>query len=171
MQRLLPPVRERLFQLAKRRVGEGRAEEIVQETLATVWEKRADVRDADHFLPFLFQVLRHKVGGAYLRSRRSRIQRASAEDIENVPADPPSGNPESLMEAEEMRGILAEAIEACAGQNRTWGRVLQLLGEGRSPMEIRDELGQIPMATVHTRIHRARKRLKEILREQHQIEL
>ena len=64
-----------------------------------------------------------------------------------------------------------KAIDICAAENQLWGRILQLLQEGKSREEIRQELGDIPMATVYTRIYRARQRLMEILKEEFGVEI
>ena len=66
---------------------------------------------------------------------------------------------------------MEKVIETCTEENRIWGRVLQLLQQGRSREEIREELGGIAMASVYTRIHRARKRLSEILKEDFDLDL
>ena len=34
---------------------------------STMWEKRDAIRDPGHLLPFLFQVLRNKIGNVYLK--------------------------------------------------------------------------------------------------------
>ena len=171
LERLLPPLRERIARLAKRRLGEAvLAQEAVQETLSEVWAKRSSIRDADHLLPFLFQTLRHKIGSCYLRARRERERTADLQAGDRA-APSEAGNPERIAETEELRHSVAMAIEKCAAEHRMWGEVLRLLQSGRSAHEIRDALGDVPMATIHTRIHRARARLREILRDDFQIDL
>jgi DNA-directed RNA polymerase specialized sigma24 family protein len=85
--------------------------------------------------------------------------------------DPGAPPPELLLEKKELEKILREAIDICAAENRLWGKVLQLLRDGRSREDIRKELGSIPMATVYTRIYRARQRLMEILKDEFGVEI
>jgi RNA polymerase sigma factor (sigma-70 family) len=171
LERLLPPLRERIVRLAKERLGEaGLAQEVVQETLSEVWAKRESIRDAAHLLPFLFQTLRHKIGNCYLRARRERARSADLQ-VGDRAAPREAGNPERIAEAEELRRSMIMAIKKCAAEHPMWGEVLRLLRSGRSASEIRDALGDVPMATIHTRIHRARARLREILRDEFQIDL
>jgi len=171
LRRLIPPLQERLTALAKERLrGQLPAEDVVQETLATLWEKRASVRSSRHLLPFVFQVLRNKIGNVYSKARRVSDNPGRDVRIETVAADPASSGPESEARANELERILDAALSRCAAEHPLWGKVLELVRAGRSPAEIREEL-DIPMATVHTRIHRARKRLREILENDYGMKL
>jgi RNA polymerase sigma factor (sigma-70 family) len=167
---LLSRLQGRLEVLAKQRLTEALAEDAVQETLETLWTKRDALRNADHVLPFTFQILRNKIGNAYLRSERNPEVGTNFEAGTREFQDH-STNPHSMVEGREFEKILDRAIERCSEEHEMWGRVLRMLREGRSPAEIREALGEIPMATVHTRIFRARQRLKEILRDEYGIDL
>ncbi len=171
LRRLIPPLQERLTALAKERLrGQLPAEDVVQETLATLWEKRASVRSSRHLLPFVFQILRNKIGNVYSKTNRLPDNPGRDVKVETIAANPAGTDPESEAGANELEGILEAAVSKCAAEHPMWGKVLELIREGRSPAEIRKELG-VPMATVHTRIHRARKRLREILENDFGIEL
>jgi len=167
---LLPPLRGRLQAIAKQRVAESLAEDTVQDTLTTLWRKRNALESADHVLPFIFQTLRNKIGNAYLQAkRRAEVSASSQPGEQGLPRV--AMDPESALEGEEFERIVELAIERCAAENETWGVVLRMLRAGHSPAKIRESLGDIPMATVHTRIFRARQRLKQILREEYDIDL
>jgi DNA-directed RNA polymerase specialized sigma24 family protein len=172
---LLPPLRERLLRLARKRIGgtlpEGAAEETVQETLSVLWEKRESVREPGHLMPFVFQVLRHKVLNAGYRARREERRQGEVTKSSHDRAGLAGANPEVVFQARELDDVLKGAIEACAEENPAWGRMLQLLREGQGVEEIRAELGDISVAALYTRLHRARKRLKEILRQKYGIDL
>ena len=171
LRRLIPPLQERLTALAKERLrGQLPAEDVVQETLTTLWEKRASVRSSRHLLPFVFQVLRNKIGNVYSKTNRLPENPGRDVKIEAVAADPASADPESEARASELEGILEAAVSKCAVEHPMWGKVLELVRAGRSPAEIR-EVMDVPTATLHTRIHRARKRLREILENDYGIEL
>ena len=167
----LAPIRGRIVHLAQRRLQREEVEDVVQQALSTLWEKRSSVRDPEHILPFLFQILRNKLGDAYRRRRRQQETRASKSGPLDSLQDPGAPQPELLLEKKELEKVLREAIDICAAENRLWGKVLQLLRDGRSREEIRKELGSIPMATVYTRIYRARQRLMEILKDEFGVEI
>ena len=168
---VLAPFRERILRLAKQRLGEQEAEDIVQETLSALWEKRRSVQTSDHLLPFLFQILRHKIGNVYLRNQRNQDGRTAQEDLGKRSRNPEETDPGRRFEAHELQRILQQAIDRCARENLLWGRVLQLLREERSRKEIQGDLGNISLTALDMRIHRARKRLREILKEDYGIEL
>jgi len=167
----LAPVRVRLCRLAKQRLGESDVDEVVQETLSILWEKRGAVREPGHLLPFLFQILRNKIGAVYLRARRERDRWGDASKLETMAADRLTVHPEALLLAAEHEGIVMKAIQKCAVENDGFGQVLRMLREGSPAVEIQTELGDLPIGAVRTRICRARKRLREILREDFHFDL
>jgi len=170
MQEFLPPLRGRLLRLARRVLEEQLAEDVVQETLTTLWEKRDSVTNADHLLRFVFRTFRYKSLNAQYRARREP-DRASDTELDRLASNPTTTHPGLVFQTQEFERIVEEAIQACAEENSVWGRVLQLLGEGHSRKEIQRLMGDIPAATVYTRIFRARQRLKEILKADFNIEL
>ena len=87
MQELLPPLRERLLRLAEKRLRGDYPEEVVQETLKTLWEKRNAVSSAAHLLPFVFQTLRNKIGNVFYRACRDREGAGSERGPEAVASD------------------------------------------------------------------------------------
>ena len=168
---VLTPIRGRIVRLAQQRLQRDEVEDVVQQTLSTLWEKRFSVRDPEHLLPFLFQILRNKLGDTYRRKRRQQKTRASQKEPLDSLRDPTSFNPELLFEEKELERIIKEAIDICGEENSLWGKVLQLLREGKSREEIRKELGDISMTTVYTRIHRARQHLIKILKDEFGVEI
>lgn len=170
LEQFLPPLRERIVRLAKERLGDAQtAQEVTQETLSAMWAKRESIRDPDHVLPFVFQTLRHKIGNCYLRARREKLRVAGLRSHDGATSSE-AGNPERIAEAHELERSITAAIEKCAAEHVMWGKILRLLRSGRTAREIRSALDDVPMATIHTRIHRARARLMEILRDEFQIE-
>ncbi len=164
---LLPILRERLASVAKRRLEGEEAEEVVQDTLTTLWQKRDSVTSGRHLLQFVFQTLRYKIGNVY----RARQRHDTTELPERVGLS--SGGwwqPDSAARSEEFERILDLAIARCAGENELWGRILGWLRAGHGAAGVRRLLGDVPMATAHTRIHRARTRLREILQDEHGVE-
>jgi RNA polymerase sigma-70 factor (ECF subfamily) len=169
--KVFAPIRGRIVRLAQYRLQREDVEDVVQQTLSTFWEKRSAVRDPEHILPFIFKILRNKLGDSY--RRKGRQQEIHIEDAKAVNAlqDTAAANPGLLLEEKEFERILKEAISICAAENGSWGRILQLLREEQPRKQIRKELGNIPMATVYTRVYRARQRLLRILKDEFGVEI
>ena len=64
-----------------------------------------------------------------------------------------------------MQRILIEAIARCGQRSAASQRVLSLLWAGRSSEEMRRELGDLSPTTLFSRVHRARRLLREVLAE------
>jgi RNA polymerase sigma factor (sigma-70 family) len=146
-------------------------EDVVQQTLSTLWEKRTSVQDPDHLMPFIFQILRNKLGDTYRRKRLNKSTHFSGPKVLDSIKSSTAETPELLLEEKELGRILRDAIDLCAAENGTWGKVLRLLQLGFSREEIQKELGDIPMSTVYTRIFRARQSLMKILKDEFGVEI
>ncbi len=168
---VISPVRGRIVRVAQQRLQRDEVEDVVQQTLSTLWERRSSVQNQDHLMPFLFQILRNKMGDSYRRKRYQQEIRVTKTEPMDSLKDPESKNPALLLEEKELEKVLKEAIDICAAENRMWGKILQLLREGKSREEIHKELGNIPVATVYTRIYRARKTLMKILKDEFGVEI
>jgi RNA polymerase sigma factor (sigma-70 family) len=168
---VISPIRGRIVRLAQQRLQRDEVEDVVQQTLSTLWEKRSSVRDSDQLMPFIFQILRNKMGDSYRRKRYQQQIRVTKTEPLDTLKDSDATDPELLFEGKELENVLKEAIDLCAAENRLWGKILQLLREGKSREEIRKELGDIPMATVYTRIYRARQTLMKILKDEFGVEI
>jgi RNA polymerase sigma factor (sigma-70 family) len=164
-------IRKKIVRLAQKRLAREEVEDVVQQTLSTLWEKRTSIRDPDHVMPFIFQILRNKLGDAYRRKKLKKEILTSEPEELNSQKNLTSDTPEHRFEEKELGRILRDAIDLCAAENGTWGKVLKLLQQGLSREEIKRELGDIPMATVYTRIYRARQSLMKILRDEFGVEI
>ena len=160
------PIRQKISRLAQKRLLREDVEDVVQQTLSTLWEKRASVRGPDHLMPFIFQVLRNKLGDSYRRRKLNQEMHVSGPEVLNSLKNRTVDTPEFLLEEKELGRILARAIDLCAAENGHWGKILRLLQQGRTREEIRKEIGDVPMATVYTKIYRARQRLMTILEDE-----
>lgn len=164
-------IRQKIVRLAQKRLHREEVEDVVQQTLSTLWEKRTSVRDPDHLMPFIFLILRNKLGDTYRRKKLRKEIHVSEPKVLNSLKNPTADTPELLLEEKELGRILRDAIDICAAENGLWGKVLKLLQEGLSREEIQKQLGDIPMATVYTRIYRARRSLMKILRDEFGVEI
>ena len=160
------PIRQKIGRLAQKRLQREEVEDVVQQTMSTLWEKRASVRGPDHLMPFIFQVLRNKLGDAYRRKKLNTEMHVSGPEVLNSLNNQTLDTPELILEEKELERILGRAIDLCASENGHWGKILRLLQQGRTKEEIRKEIGNIPMATVYTKIYRARQRLMKILEDE-----
>lgn len=164
-------IQQKIVRLAQKRLQRDEVEDVIQQTLSTLWEKRTSVRDPEHLMPFIFQILRNKLGDAYRRKKAKMETHVSGPKVLNSLKNPTADTPELLLEEKELGRILRDAIDICAAENGTWGKVLRLLQQGLSREEIQKELGDIPMSTVYTRIYRARQSLMKILKDKFGVEL
>ena len=165
------PIRKKIVRLAQKRLNREEVEDVVQQTLSTLWEKRTSVRNPDHLMPFIFQILRYKLGDTYRRKKLKKEIHVSGQKVLNSLKNPEPDTPELLLEEKELGRILRDAIDICAAENGTWGEVLRFLQQGLSREEIQRKQGDIPMATVYTRIFRARQSLMKILKEEFGVEI
>jgi RNA polymerase sigma factor (sigma-70 family) len=164
-------IRQKIFLLAQKRLQRGEVEDVVQQTMSILWEKRNSIRDADHLMPFIFQVLRNKLGDTYRRRKLKKEAHVSGPKTLNSLKNSTPDSPELRFEEKELGRVLRDAIDICAAENGTWGKVLKLLQQGLSREEIQKELGDIPMSTVYTRIYRARQSLIKILKDEFGVEI
>jgi RNA polymerase sigma factor (sigma-70 family) len=164
-------IREKIVRLAQKKLQREEVEDVVQQTLSTLWEKRTSVRNSEHLMPFIFQILRNKLGDTYRRTKKKKETYLSGPKPLNSLKNPHADTPEFRLEEKELGRILRDAIDICAAENGTWGKVLRLLQRGLSREEIQKELGNIPMSTVYTRIYRARQSLMKILKDEFGVEI
>jgi len=164
---LLPPLRARLTQVAKRRLPEALTEEVVQEALVTLWLKRDELRDADNLMPFVFGVLRNVIGNAYQRASRERMRAAvGAVEVEFMPDASSLANPAALVAEAELATLIERALPICAERSPVGGHLLELVWSGLTLPEIRERLGNVAESTFLSRVHRARRLLRDVLRDE-----
>ena len=143
-----------LLAYSLRRVGEpADAADVVAETYLTAWRRLDRVPDGPDARLWLFGAARRVISN----HRRGRMRRdALAERLRSHLADlPPAGEPDDGT---------AEAVRAAMAALKADDReVLALVcWEGLDPSEAARVLG-IPAATARTRLHRARRRMRDEL--------
>jgi len=124
------------------------AEDVVQEALLRAWKAYGDLRDPDSAKQWLVAIVRREHARVYERRRLETVDLATYE--EEIPA---SANDPDL---ERMRRAIFQLDDGYREP-----LVLQVL-LGHSTREIA-ELTGLTEATVLTRLHRARNRLKQAL--------
>jgi|SRR5579883_2894580 RNA polymerase sigma-70 factor (ECF subfamily) len=157
----------RLFRLVRSIVrDDSEAEEVVQESYVRAFTKLAEFRGDARLTTWLTRIALNEAYGR-LRRRRTRrvfekLQAASAEII-LFPLASMQPDPERIMAQNEIHKILERAIDALPEPFRVV--VVARLVEEMSIEETADLLGLRP-ETVKTRLHRARKALRDDLERQ-----
>jgi RNA polymerase sigma factor (sigma-70 family) len=163
-ERWLAALRERMLQLAKRRVGEDDAEDMVQSALRVIAERGLGQDDAsvDGLPPvaWCFQVLRNTIGNHYKHQRVRAKHLEGTDDLDSLPAAAVDREAES----HERLRILERTLEDIERRDEQCGALLRRSMDGMSPQEIADER-RLPMNALYQRLYRCRKRLRELLRE------
>jgi RNA polymerase sigma-70 factor (ECF subfamily) len=142
--------------LVKLTLGDHRlAEDILQETFLRAWRhlERNDDVDLDTFRPWLFAVARRLMIDV-LRARRARPTEVMYEDFAQV----------SLVDDTIGDALAAGTVRDALAQLRPDQRslLLDLYYYGRSPAEVAAKL-DIPVGTVKSRSHLAKKSLRALL--------
>ncbi|MEM9291434.1 MAG: sigma-70 family RNA polymerase sigma factor [Acidobacteriota bacterium] len=164
-QSILVFLQARLLPLAKRRVAEADAEDLLQETLLVFDAELDRITSPEAVLAFAHQVLRNKIGNYYRKRDRRRVHHV---DYEAAPE--PSATIDADLEVAELERVLVRAL-ARLGEKRP--RCRQIFDGIRAEKEIKEialQLG-IPRARVDDRLYRCRRALKEILRDEFGIRL
>lgn len=159
MQSLWPEVEACLPQLWRAVCGyelnQALREELLQEVLLASWEALPQLRDRERLLPFVLRIA-HNLGASHVRSAMRTPSRVPFDEQLAV-------HPEGTAAADDGRSRwLFEALATLPLNQR---QVLMLQLEGFDYQEIAGLLG-ISTDNVGVRAHRARARLKTLLREE-----
>ena len=139
------------------------AEEVVQESFATVWNKIGQVpADSRGLLPWVLRVTRNRAIDR-LRSRRRRLRKAArfaAHAIEGEPFAEPDEPHEARAPGWQVHRAIQAALEALPPEQRAvvWLAYFQ----GLTQSAIAERLG-IPVGTVKTRLRLAFDKLRPVL--------
>jgi RNA polymerase sigma-70 factor (ECF subfamily) len=149
------------YTLAYRLTGnEEDARDVAQETYLRAWKAMKRFRGDAQFSTWLYRITANT--SASMTQRRSR-QRTDALDDTEVVDNRPSVNPEAFSEAT----ALQERLSAAVAQLPPKLRAVVVLKDvyDLSHEDIAEELG-ISEAAAKVRLHRARKRLRDVLFEE-----
>jgi len=161
---LVEKYRERAWRLAFSVLRDREdAWDVAQEAFIRAWQALPSFRGQSAFYTWLFRIVMNAAADrARQRAARGRAfgtERVPEEDWERVMVDPGVAPDERARRAEE-RERLMRALGALPAPQRTIIMLSDL--EGLSYREIAEVLG-IPMGTVMSRLHNARKRLRRVL--------
>lgn len=152
----LPRVRSLLSRL----VGSGtELEDAVQEAFIDVFRGLPSFKGRSQLSTWIYRVALRRGWKHAARQKTARERQVASESVvENAPTA--GSGPRKELEAREMARQLESALKQLNYESRS---VIALSGlEGFTPTEIAETLG-IPVGTVHSRLSRARAKLKELL--------
>lgn len=142
-----------LFRYAYRLCGAREtAEDLVQETFCEAWRSLADLRDRQNVRGWLFQILRFRYAH-FVRDNRRKQPAYTPLSEEQIPA----AAQEDLLESLARRELLQHAIDALEDHYKE--PFLMVFQQGLTCEEASNEL-DVPLGTVLSRVHRARKLLR-----------
>jgi len=161
---LVEKYRERVWRLAFNYLRDREeAWDVAQEAFVRAWQALPSFRGQSAFYTWLFRIVVNvATDRARQRAARGRAFGTEAvpeEDWDRVMVEPGAGPEESAARAEQRQRI-RRGLEALPEHHRAIIMLSDL--EGLSYREIAEVL-QIPMGTVMSRLHNARKRLRAVL--------
>jgi RNA polymerase sigma-70 factor (ECF subfamily) len=161
---LVEKYRQRVWRLAFNVLRDREeAWDVAQEAFVRAWQALGNFRGQSAFYTWLFRITMN-VASDRLRQRGARgrafgTERVGEEEMERTMADSDL-TPEQRAARTEQRERIQRALAALPEHHRTIIMLSDL--EGLSYREIADVL-EIPMGTVMSRLHNARKKLRDVL--------
>ena len=147
---------DELYRLAYRLCGDRDvAEDLVQETFYEAWKSLGRLRHEDRARAWLYQILRHR----YARLRRTESRTPLHVPLDSV--EPATSHAPSEADSSIRHDALQTALNGLS--DRVKVPLLMVFMEGQTCQEAADRL-DLPLGTVLSRIHRAKRRLRELLR-------
>jgi RNA polymerase sigma factor (sigma-70 family) len=161
----LGKLRVRFLEIAARRVNESDVEDVVQEAMRIVVEKRIGRDDGKiNDLPPLawcFQVLRNAIGNHYRREdtrrRRFSAQTSDGETNGSIPA-----RFAEALDSQETLKMIQDALVEMQNKDKNCGRYLSRLVDNTQPRDVAAEEGLDP-AIFYRRLYRCRQKLRGLL--------
>lgn len=142
-----------VYRVIVRLAGRTHAEDLAQEVFAVVHRRLGEFEGRAKLTTWLFQIA-YRVVGAHVRRERLRRLLASTLSLADEPRD------ESSLERAEQSIALARALQRLSWKKRA---VLVLHEVEEWPCELIAERMGVPVATVWTRLHHARKELAALV--------
>lgn len=139
--------------------GRADAEDVVQEALLRAWKTRASLRDTGHPMPWLLQITRNEALRSLARAGRD-LERTT---LVAEPDPAPRAAPDEWTDTAALRLDVEAAMRHLGDDERAL--VNLRYAEELTHSTIAD-LMSIPVGTCKVRLHRLRKRLGALLREE-----
>lgn len=134
---------------------ESTAQDILQETMITIWEKADSYRGEGRVIAWMFGIARNKA----MRSFRKKKELSIDEQTANLPQN--SGNgPEKSINVRQRNESLRAGLKTLSPKHR---EVLDLFFLHSMNLNEVAQICNIPIGTVKSRLNHARKDLKNVL--------
>jgi RNA polymerase sigma-70 factor (ECF subfamily) len=134
------------------------AEDLVSEVFLEVWRKADRFEARSKVSTWLLAIARHKTYTALGRRADLQLDEGFAATIEDA-ADGPGG----ILDKKDRGAVLAHCLTRLSPAHR---EIIDLVYYHEKKIEEVAQITGIPLATVKTRVHYARKRLAEFLKEE-----
>jgi RNA polymerase sigma factor (sigma-70 family) len=154
-------LRGRLVEIATRRVDESDVDDVVQDALRVIAEKRfageSGSAEGRPDLAWCFQVLRNTIGNHYRReeTRRRRLVSSSSESQSGSRFAETLGSSEAL-------ALIEDALEEMHRGDPRCARYLSRLIDSAKPHEVATEEGIEP-PVFYRRLYRCRQKMRDLL--------
>jgi RNA polymerase sigma-70 factor (ECF subfamily) len=150
------------FSVAFRMMGdEEQANEIVQETMITIWKTIGKIKSAESFKPWMYRIVVNKCYDEMRRKKRNPEFIADAAAWERI-SERVSENPGTEMENREMANIITLLTEKLSPRQKAVFVLADL--EEMSNDEISEATGMSKL-NVKANLHYARKSIGEMIRK------
>ena len=136
---------------------ESLAEDLVSEVFLEVWRKASQFEGRSTVSTWLLAIARHKAYSAFKHHTDAQLDEHFAETIQDS-----TDGPGSILDKKDRGAVLAHCLTKLSPAHR---EIIDLVYYHEKSIEEVAEITGIPMATVKTRMHYARKRLAEMLKE------
>lgn len=158
--RLAPHI-DSLFRLACRLTNDPLdAEELVQEVLVKLYPKREELAKIDQVRPWASRVLYRLFVDKWRRSKLEPLNESDLSDDQDLDGPSTSMSPEDYLQMRCDVTSVEEALNQLSLDHRTL--IMMHDVEGYTLVEL-EEILEVPLGTLKSRVHRARARLRKLL--------
>jgi RNA polymerase sigma-70 factor (ECF subfamily) len=148
------------FSVAFRMLGnEALAEDVVQETMVTLWQKIERIRSADRFKKWLYKIVLNKCYDELRRKKRAQEYRPSDPEWAVI-ANHLSHEPVTEMENQETAALINLLTDSLSPRQKAVFILCDL--EEMTPDEA-SEITGMGKANIKANLHYARKRINEMI--------
>ncbi len=161
-ERLLEPHFDQLYRLAYRFTSQrDEAEDLVQELLVRLYPKRKQLEEIEDLRPWLARVLYNLYIDTHRARRRSPIDQNDDDASEHLERlSDTSADPLEIESRRQNQQLLADAMTQLSEAHRDLLILHDM--EGYSLPEL-NEILDLPLGTLKSRLHRAREALRQVL--------
>lgn len=158
---LVDEIRTELYNFALRLTGNRQeAEDLLQESYFKAYKYFHQLRERDKFKEWIFQITANQFKNFLRKKKKENTFYHDDTDQSIVEKEPEYRNPDELFFQSDRSNVVRKALDHISPKMRSVLVLFEI--EGYSIEEVSDTLG-ISRGTVKSRLHYARKKLKEIL--------